>query len=72
MSRIQKGTEVTWKWANGHAKGIVKEVFKKPIEKQIAGACIKRNASAEKPAYLIEQKDGSRALKSDSEISRAD
>jgi len=39
-----------------------------PVSKTIKGAKIKRNASKEEPAYEIEQKNGSKVLKSESEL----
>ena len=66
---IQIGDEVTWKWGNGTGAGNVKERFTERVTRTIAGSEITRNASEEEPAYLIEQDDGDRVLKSASELS---
>ncbi|NTE55958.1 HVA1 family protein [Agrobacterium tumefaciens] len=42
------------------------------IERTIAGSTIKRKASKDEPAFLIEQEDGTKVLKSRSELERAD
>lgn len=64
-------TEVEWDWGNGTATGKVREVFREPVEKEIKGSTVTRNASDDDPAYLIEQDDGDEVLKSHSEIRKA-
>lgn len=68
--KYRKGAEVSWKWGRGKATGKVKEAFTSRVERQIAGKRIARDADAENPAYLVEQEDGSKALKSHSELSK--
>ena len=68
MSKLAKGTKVEWKWGGNTAEGKVKESFEKPVQRTIKGTKVKRNASKEEPAYLVEQEDGGRALKSGSEL----
>ena len=63
-----KGTTVEWEWGNGTAKGEVQESFTEEVERQIDGNSVKRNADQDNPAYMIEQSDGSRVLKSHSEL----
>lgn len=65
---MKKGTKVTWNWANGKAEGKVVKKFEKPVSKKIKDTEVKRNASKEKPAYLIEQQYGDKVLKSASEL----
>lgn len=65
---MQKNTKVKWSWGNGEATGKIKEIFEADVSKTIKGTEVKRNASEEEPAYLIEQEDGSEVLKSCSEI----
>lgn len=65
------GSTVTWSWGKGKAEGKVAEVFKKRVQRTIKGARISRRASEENPAYLVEQSDGGRALKSHSELEKA-
>lgn len=71
MAAFRKGSPVSWSWGQGTAKGRVVERFTSDVERTIKGKTIKRTASKSEPAYLIEQDDGDRVLKSKSEISRA-
>jgi hypothetical protein len=66
---IHIGDEVTWNWGNGTGTGTVKERFTEMVTRTISGSEITRNASEDEPAYLIEQDDGDRVLKSASELS---
>ena len=68
---IRTGTKVKWKWGKGTAQGKVTETFKKSITKTIKGNEVTRNGSEEDKALLIEQKDGDRVLKLESEVERA-
>jgi hypothetical protein len=68
MGKLAKGTKVEWKWGANTAEGTVKESFEKSVQRTIKGTKVKRNASKEEPAYLVEQEDGGRALKSESEL----
>ena len=69
--RYSKGTRVRWKWGSGTAAGTVRDVFTERVTRQIEGSEITRDADAENPAYLIEQEDGDRVLKSHSELQKA-
>jgi len=69
-SKYRRGADVTWKWGRGSASGKVSESFTKKVTRQIEGKEITRDADDENPAYLVEQDDGSRALKSHSELTR--
>lgn len=71
MTRYRKGAKVTWNWGPGTAEGKVAESFTGDVERTIKGKTIKRKASKEEPAYLIEQEDGDRVLKSHSELTKA-
>jgi len=68
MQKFRVGTKVEWKWGKGTGSGKVKESFIEDVERTIEGSVIKRKASTEEPAYLIEQDDGGRVLKSHSEL----
>ena len=68
MHKFHVGTEVEWKWGRSTASGKVKESFTHDVERMIKGAEIKRKANENEPAYLIEQDDGDRVLKSHSEL----
>lgn len=69
---IQKGTEVTWKWGSGTAKGKVVETFTKKVTKTIKGEEVTRNGEEGDKALYIKQEDGDHVLKSESEVKRAD
>ncbi len=71
MQKYAKGTKVEWKWGNGTGTGKVAESFTDDVERTIKGEKIKRKASADEPAYLVEQEDGGRVLKSHSELKKA-
>lgn len=72
MTKFRKGTKVSWKWGNGKGEGKVAESFTEDVERKIEGSVIKRKASEDEPAYLIEQEDGANVLKSHSELEKAD
>jgi hypothetical protein len=67
---MKKGEKVTWNWGKSKAEGKIKEEFDEPVTKKIKGTEVKRNASKEEPAYLIEQDNGSQVLKSESELKK--
>lgn len=66
-----KGDRVKWNWGNGSAEGTVQAVYKERVEKEIKGATVTRNADSDNPAYLIQQDDNDRVLKSHSELEKA-
>jgi hypothetical protein len=67
---MKKGETVHWNWGKSEAEGNVKEKFSEPVEKKIKGTKVKRKASKENPAYLIEQENGSQVLKSEKELKK--
>ena len=69
---IRQGTHVAWDWGNGTATGEVVEVFHEKVTRTIDGNEVTRDASADEPAYLIQQEDGQKVLKSSTEVRRAD
>lgn len=70
--KFKKGSKVQWKWLGRNIQGIVLQSFVKPIEKEIKGKKIKRNGSAENPAYLVQSESGNEALKLQTELSSPD
>lgn len=66
---IHVGDSVEWSWGDGTGRGTVTERFTEPVTRTIDGTEVKRNASTDEPAYLIEQDDGDRVLKSADELS---
>ena len=71
MSGYSKGDTVEWSWGNGTGTGTVKETFTSDVERTIKGSKVSRKASKDDPAYLIEQDDGDKVLKSGSELKKA-
>ncbi len=67
---MKKGDNVTWKWGKSEAEGKIIAEHTEPVTKTIKGTKVKRNASKDKPAFEIEQKDGGKVIKSESEIKK--
>ena len=65
---IRQGTEVTWRWGSGTARGTVTEVHRDKVTRTTKGEQVARNGSADDPAYVIEQDDGTVVLKLRSEL----
>lgn len=65
------GDRVKWKWGEGYGEGKITERFTDKVVRTIDGTEVTRNASDDEPAYLIEQDDGDRVLKSHSEIQKS-
>lgn len=68
QKQIRTGSQVSWTWGNGTTSGKVREIYRQEITKIIKGSQIKRNATQDNPAYLIEQEDGAEVLKLRSEL----
>lgn len=71
MAGYDKGTKVEWDWGNGTGTGKITERFTDDVTRTIKGNEVTRNASSDEPAYMIEQDDGDRVLKSHSEVTKA-
>lgn len=69
-SSLREGSKVRWNWGQGTATGKIAERFERRVSRTIKGKRIARNGTADNPAYLIEQEDGSRVLKRGSELER--
>ena len=69
--KYQIRQHVSWNYAGHTARGQIKEAFNKKVTRSIGDTKVTRNASDDEPAYLIEQDDGARVLKSESELSKA-
>ena len=65
---MKKGDKVHWNWGKSQAEGTVKEKSEKTVTKKIKGTVVKRNASKDEPAYVIEQQNGNEVVKSESEL----
>ena len=70
--KFRKGQYVEWKWGSGSARGKVTDHFEAKVTRTLDGTQVTRNADADNPAYLIEQDDGAKVLKSQSELSAPD
>lgn len=68
---IHIGDKVEWSWGDGTAIGEVTERFTERVTRTIDGNEVTRNATEDEPAYLIEQDDGGRVLKSTTELRHA-
>lgn len=68
--KFGKGQKVEWNWGNGTGEGKVVDSFKEKVTRTINGKEITRNADEDNPAYLVEQEDGDRVLKSESELKK--
>jgi ABC-type taurine transport system ATPase subunit len=71
MSYLQEGSKVRWQWGEGSATGKIIERFEEKVSRRIKGSEVTRDASKDDPAFLIEQDDGDKVLKSESELERA-
>lgn len=67
---MKKGDTVHWNWGASEAEGKVEKTHTEPVKKTIKGTAVKRNATKENPAFEIKQKDGSKVLKSESELKK--
>lgn len=68
MSRYSKGDRVEWDWGNGSAAGTVQASYTERVSEDIDGTTVTRDADEDNPAYLIQQDDDQRVLKSESEL----
>ncbi|MBL7556579.1 MAG: DUF2945 domain-containing protein [Bdellovibrionaceae bacterium] len=69
--KFKKGSPIQWRWLGNTIEGVVLEVFTKPVVREIKGKKIKRNGSAENPAYLVKSSAGNEALKLGTELTAA-
>jgi hypothetical protein len=68
---LRKGSKVSWHWGANTAHGKIVERFTSKTTRTIKGTEVTREASRREPAYLIEQDDGDKVLKSRSELNKA-
>ncbi len=68
---IRVGSQVTWRWGAGTARGTVTEVHRQTVTRTTEGEQVTRHGKADNPAYVIEQDDGTVVLKLRSEVQRA-
>jgi len=65
---MRKGSKVSWSWGVHTAHGKIVERFTQKVTRTLKGSEVTREASKKEPAYLIEQEDGDKVLKSRSEL----
>ncbi len=65
---LKEGSQVTWKWGKGVAKGKIREIFDRPVTITSKGAKVTRKGSAENRALFIVQENGTELLKLESEV----
>jgi hypothetical protein len=68
---FRKGSAVTWTWGAHETTGTVVERFERTVSRTLRGSRITRKGTPDCPAYLIEQDDGARVLKLQSELDDA-
>lgn len=69
---MKKGDTVHWAWGKSEAEGKIVAKHDKPVKKTIKGSTVKRNATKDEPAYEIKQENGSKVLKSESELKKGE
>jgi len=67
---IKQGTKVKWNWAKGTGKGKVIATYIESVTKDLEGNSVTRHGQANNKALLIEQQDGDKVLKLESEVDR--
>lgn len=68
MARFRSGQTVSWNWGAHSASGKIVQSFTRKVRRTIKGRQIIRKGTRKRPAYLIEQQDGSRVLKLETEL----
>jgi len=67
---MKKGDTVHWKWGKSQAEGKIEAKHINTVKKKIKGTTVKRKASEDEPAYEIKQENGTKVLKSESELKK--
>ncbi|MCP9201122.1 DUF2945 domain-containing protein [Gramella sp. GC03-9] len=67
---IREGSKVKWNWGNGTATGKVISTYTEKVTKTIDGNEVTREGEEGDKALYIEQEDGSKVLKSESEVEK--
>jgi hypothetical protein len=69
MANLRKGSKVSWNWGEHQTHGKIVDRFTARVTRTLQGIKVVREASKEQPAYLIEQADGDKVIKTASELS---
>lgn len=67
---IREGSTVKWTWGNGEATGKVAETFTREVTRTFKGTEVTRKGESGNKALLIEQADGDKVLKLESEVEK--
>ncbi|AMR34300.1 hypothetical protein A0256_24025 [Mucilaginibacter sp. PAMC 26640] len=67
---MKKGDTVHWKWGASEAEGKIEAKHTETVSKTIKGSMVKRKATKDEPAYDVKQENGSKVLKSESELKK--
>lgn len=67
---MKKGEKVHWKWGSSEAEGKVEKTHTSDTTIKSKGSTIKRKASKDEPALEIKQENGTKVLKSESEVKK--
>lgn len=70
LNTMKKGDTVHWTWGKSQAEGKIEAKHEETVTKKTKGTTVKRKASKEEPAYEIKQENGTKVLKSDSELKK--
>jgi hypothetical protein len=68
---IRTGDRVAWPWGQGEGEGKVAERHTETVSRRINGSEITRHGRDDNAALVIEQQDGQRVLKLESEVRQA-
>lgn len=69
---MKKGDKVSWKWGSSEAEGKVEKTHTSDTSIKSKGTTVKRKASKDKPAVEIKQENGTKVLKSESEVKKGE
>lgn len=67
---MKKGDTVHWTWGQSEAEGEIEAKHTGTVTKNIKGTTVKRKATKDEPAYEIKQQNGTKVLKSESELKK--
>lgn len=68
---MQQGDTVEWDWGDGTATGKIVERHTEEVTRTFGGTEVTRKGDGDDAAIVIEQEDGDRVLKLESEVRQA-
>jgi len=69
---MRSGSKVRWTWGKSWAEGAIDEAHHDDVSRTTKGEKVTRHGTADNPAYVITQADGTVVVKLASEVERAD